>query len=915
TFGPLITTSEDLLTRVIQGDVRVVWHAFPPFDRIELDQVGALRSGAAELPDRVSFAIAGSFPTASTSLDRILADAERSLLVSRTGVLLLIVQLAILAAYAIVLTAGLLADHRRLDTALLRSRGAGATQVASMALAEALVLAAPAAVLAPFLAAGALTLFNVAGPLSAAQIQIHPQLSETAFLVAAAAALGASLLLVVPAFIAARSFAEEEGGRSRFETRTIGQRLGVDIALLAVTAIGFWQLRLYGAPLTESVQGSLGLDPLLVAAPAIGLLAGGVLALRIVPLLAQAAEALTRRGRRLIGSLGAQQMARRPLRYTRSALLLMLAVSMGVFAISYAETWQSSQQDQAAYEVGADLRVVAPGGAGNVPAWALESALGRLDGVESVMGVDRQSLRLPGGSRQGVLLGVDPNRAPGIVNLRPDLSSAPLDSLMEPLTAARPAPAFIRFDTAPAALRISTQVALTRVFGFEFDPAAGAFMPNPRDPAELLGRRIVGAEVVVRDASGSISRFTTAPQPLQPGVQQVEIPLSAGLDRTDSAIAEIGGGFTGSLELLSIDITVALPERWIASGGSVELAGMSASDGQGGAWHTVDLDAAGGWSMWVIRNQGPRTSPAGQQVQGRSLLLDGAGSTGTLVGARTNLRPPALSFMAASLSSLVDASVPAVVNRAFLDGTSARVGDEVTVRLDGLVRRVEIADTLESFPTEEPGRPLAIADLSSLGLIRFASTQSTQAPREWWVATDPGMGSRVADLVERGPYAQGPILSRDDRSRALSSDPVALGIIGALSLGFVVAGLFAAIGLVVSAAVSARQRRTEFALLRALGLSSRQLSGWLWLENAAVVIVSLLAGVGLGLLIGWVALPFVTVTQEATAPFPPPLVRTPWVSIGVLVAVSALSLGVTVLVLARVLRRIGIGSVLRMGED
>jgi ABC-type antimicrobial peptide transport system permease subunit len=144
---------------------------------------------------------------------------------------------------------------------------------------------------------------------------------------------------------------------------------------------------------------------------------------------------------------------------------------------------------------------------------------------------------------------------------------------------------------------------------------------------------------------------------------------------------------------------------------------------------------------------------------------------------------------------------------------------------------------------------------------------------------------------------------------------VALGIIGALSLGFVVAGLFAVIGLAVSAAVSARQRRTEFALLRALGLSSRQLSGWLWLENSAVVIVSLATGTALGLVIGWVVLPFITVTQQAAAPFPPPLVRVPWDAIGLLLLLSSVAMGLTVLLLARLLRRIGIGSVLRMGED
>ncbi len=41
------------------------------------------------------------------------------LLASRTGVLLLLAQLAVLAGYAIALTADLIVDHRRLDTALL----------------------------------------------------------------------------------------------------------------------------------------------------------------------------------------------------------------------------------------------------------------------------------------------------------------------------------------------------------------------------------------------------------------------------------------------------------------------------------------------------------------------------------------------------------------------------------------------------------------------------------------------------------------------------------------------------------------------------------------------------------------------------------------------------------------------------
>jgi ABC-type antimicrobial peptide transport system permease subunit len=159
------------------------------------------------------------------------------------------------------------------------------------------------------------------------------------------------------------------------------------------------------------------------------------------------------------------------------------------------------------------------------------------------------------------------------------------------------------------------------------------------------------------------------------------------------------------------------------------------------------------------------------------------------------------------------------------------------------------------------------------------------------------------------------VLSQEERSRTLSTDPVALGIIGALVIGFVAAALFAVVGFMVSAAVSARERITEFALLRALGLSANQLSVWLSLENAVLAAVSLVTGTALGLVIAWVVLPFITVTQGATTPFPPVEVDVPWSTIAVLEAIGVVALMLTVGFLAWLLRRIGLASVLRMSED
>ena len=399
-FGPLLVTPDELLSRVVDGTARLTWHASPHIGDLGVDNLDRLSARIERLPAVIPEAVPASFASVESGLPQILEEADQSLLVSRTGVLLLMAQLAILAAYAIALTADLIVDHRRLDTALMRSRGAGPLQVGGLALAEALLVVLPAALLGPWLAAAALRLFNVAGPLAGVGLRIDPVVGSDAYLAAGAAAIGCAALLVLPAVFAARSYAAERAGRARQETRPLGQRLGLDIALVALTAVGLWQLRLYGAPLTRTVQGQLGVDPLLVAAPAIGLLAGSVVALRVIPLLASAAERVTSRGRRLVGSLGSRQLARRPLRYTRAALLLMLAMSMGVFAVSYTSTWSQSQADQADFRVGADLRVVPVRGPSGLPPATLDTAFAGIDGVDGATPVERHSVRVTHHRRQ-----------------------------------------------------------------------------------------------------------------------------------------------------------------------------------------------------------------------------------------------------------------------------------------------------------------------------------------------------------------------------------------------------------------------------------------------------------------------------------------------------------------------------------
>ena len=223
--------------------------------------------------------------------------------------------------------------------------------------------------------------------------------------------------------------------------------------------------------------------------------------------------------------------------------------------------------------------------------------------------------------------------------------------------------------------------------------------------------------------------------------------------------------------------------------------------------------------------------------------------------------------------------------------------------------------SVSAFPATDPGDPVAVMDLATLALLRFEDGGTVEPPDEWWLSVADGSIDAVAQALNGPPFLSREVLTEAGRHRTLATDPVALGIIGALGIGFVAAALFAIVGFVVSASVSARERINEFALLRALGLSSGQLSVWLSLENAVLATLSLLVGTGLGLVMAWIVLPFITVTQGAATPYPPVEVDVPWSVIGVLVAAGVLALGATVIALAWLLPRIGLASVLRMRED
>ncbi|HKP18341.1 MAG TPA: hypothetical protein VJT84_07665, partial [Gaiellaceae bacterium] len=173
-FGPLVTTRRAFFSQGFDG-AELRWRSEPSLDRLGLGELPRLRDTVASLPSRLNRGRpAGNQFAVDTGLGPILTDASESLHVARAGVLVPSVQLGLLAAWGLLFTAGLLVERRLLATESLRLRGATAGEILSLALMEALLIAVPAAVAAPWLAALGLRALNHVGPLAGIGLRLHP---------------------------------------------------------------------------------------------------------------------------------------------------------------------------------------------------------------------------------------------------------------------------------------------------------------------------------------------------------------------------------------------------------------------------------------------------------------------------------------------------------------------------------------------------------------------------------------------------------------------------------------------------------------------------------------------------------------------------------------------------------------------
>jgi hypothetical protein len=735
---------------------------------------------------------------------------------------------------------------------MLVARGATRWQLARLTAVE----AAPLCVLSA--AAGGLAGVGLARLLAGSAAALF---GWPAFWAAATVGAGALVIMLVPVLSTVTPGAAR-ARRGRQAAIAGVTRAGADLALILLAVVAGWQLRHYSA-VSAGASGTFGVDPVIVAAPALALAGGTVLALRLLPAGGKAGDRLAARGRRLTAAMASWQISRQPIRQGGAALLIVLAVATGTLALSQRQSWTRSVHDQAAFSTGADVRVQT-----SQPLSAAQAgALARAPGVRQAMPVAPFEQT----ATDGVTLAVDSGRAADVTLLRPDQSPVPAAGLFGKIQPAGPPPGVIL----PG-----------RAGPFSFTARLG--------PAALrLGEAAV--TVSIEDADSDVYQVGAGSLPAD------------GRDHTLTASLGSPGGAIEPLRLASISLRYTLPARKAGAPAVFALDRVSGAAGTA----PVPGSALRGWpavassaELAGVRQFPGTAGPAGLPAVSSS----GVAGTGLAVtfspgyGRASGGTPGTVSGQL-TLTPQAPAVLPGLATQRYLTASNASVGSTVQTFFNGTILSVTIVAAVSSFPTVSGTGGGLIVDLGSVQAVLARGGLEPAPVTQWWLSTPgpiPGAPGPAPPGLSRLVPPGSAVTSASGTTAALLADPLStLPQQGLLAIT-IAAAVLAITGFCVSIAAGVRQRRAENALLAALGVAPRAAAGQLCLEKLMLSGPAALAGLVLGVVLAELLVPAITLTAAATRPVPPVLIQFGWPQTLLLaLAVAVLPVLAAALTLAR----------------
>jgi putative ABC transport system permease protein len=228
------------------------------------------------------------------------------------------------------------------------------------------------------------------------------------------------------------------------------------------------------------------------------------------------------------------------------------------------------------------------------------------------------------------------------------------------------------------------------------------------------------------------------------------------------------------------------------------------------------------------------------------------------------------------------------------------------------MRHLVVVGIYDYFPTVYPDEsPTLVVNLEHI----FGNPDAVMAYDIWLDLAEDADIPLLVDQIEKTGSVE--VSIQDNALEAIRSgqdQAERVGLFGVLNIGFLSAGLMPGIGYVLYSYASLRRRFIQLGILQAIGLSVRQLVGYLVSEQLLLMGIAVSGGAAVGLGTSYLFVPFLQTGVSPGEQVPPFQVLIGWTEAGWLSLVFGLVLFLTVLGTIAYLVRLKIFQAVKLGE-
>jgi hypothetical protein len=261
--------------------------------------------------------------------------------------------------------------------------------------------------------------------------------------------------------------------------------------------------------------------------------------------------------------------------------------------------------------------------------------------------------------------------------------------------------------------------------------------------------------------------------------------------------------------------------------------------------------------------------------------------------------------------------LPVLASEGFLESSGLQVGDVTQIFVNSLFVPARVVGEFGLFPTlgDTRNEPALIANASVLSALLNSNPRGPLLyPNEVWLSTDTAGLEAIRTQMASGAVT-GTLIAVEDIQAVQESDPlVAAGWEGILFISFAAILLLSAIGFLIYSYLTAQRRTLEFAVLRTMGFSKKQIAAVVAFEQCFVIGLGMAAGTLMGMRLGSLMIRYMGLTETGDEVLPPLQLEINWLTIGSAWLVLAVVFMVTIAAVVLLYSRLALHRVLRIGE-